>query len=202
MLLKKATTKKQYKKQYQKSKSKTTPKRKKSKTTPKRKKTIPNNNKNNNNIQQNKEHQHQNILNLIAKFTESKQNFNKSRNNLPAKLMKINNMKTVNNMHKTQSYAKSISSSYSSVMKNGITHSSGKEIINESTKPYIRINEMHNGHIDKYMVPKNTIPYIPISSTTSTTVNTNTSNTHKFKYKNKQNSKTKRQYYKRKYTKK
>lgn len=198
MPLKKTTKKTQRKKYKTKTKIKTSSSKSKTKNTKYQHQHI------NPTINQNKEHQHQNILNLIAKFTESKQNFNKSRNNLPAKLMKINNIKNVNNMHKTQSYAKSVSSSYSSLMKNGITHSSGKEIINESTKPYIRINEMHNGHIDKYMVPKNTIPYIPISSNTSTTVNTNTntSNTPKFKSKNKHNSKTKRHYAKRKYTKK
>lgn len=190
----KKTTKKTQRKKYKtKTKIKTSSSKSKSKNTKYQYQHI------NPTINQNKEHQHQNILNLIAKFTESKQNFNKSRNNLPAKLMKMNNMNKVNNMHKTQSYAKSVTSSYSSLMKNGITHSSGKEIINESTNPYIRINEMHNGYIDKYMVPKNTIPYIPISSNTSTPNNIPTSIINN---KKKQSKKLSSYTKKRKYTKK
>ena len=62
-------------------------------------------------------------------------------------------------MQKPQSYAKSVSSSYSSVMRNGEEHSKGKQIINNSTKPFIQIDEMLDGQVHHYMVPKNTIPY-------------------------------------------
>ena len=105
----------------------------------------------------------------------SRNNSSKSQNNLPAHLMKMNkkNKKTIINTNINtnirpivfnKSFSKSATSSYSSVMKNGKTkiHSEGKEIINNSTKPFIEIHEMDNGSINHYMVPKNTIPYKPI----------------------------------------
>jgi hypothetical protein len=106
-------------------------------------------------------------------------NISKSQNNLPAHLMKINKKNKKTNINTNintnvrpivfkksfnKSFSKSASSSYSSVMKNGKTkiHSEGKEIINNSNKPFIEINEMNNGSIKHYMVPKNSIPYKPI----------------------------------------
>ena len=97
-------------------------------------------------------------------------------NNLPAKLMQLNNQQIINHSYKHQSqdqsqaqaqaqpqvYAKSISSSFSSVMHNGHTHSQGKRIVNESHKPYLQVDEMIDGSTQHYMIPKNSIPYKPI----------------------------------------
>ena len=101
-------------------------------------------------------------------------NISKSQNNLPAHLINMNKKNNKTNKTNIQpnvftksfnkSFSKSATSSYSSVMKNGKTkiHSEGKEIINNSTKPFIEIHEMDNGSIKHYMVPKNSIPYKPI----------------------------------------
>jgi hypothetical protein len=122
---------------------------------------------------------HQSLLDIIKQMSVSRNNISKSQNNLPAHLMKMNkkNKKTNKITNKTtnintnirpivfnKSFSKSATSSYSSVMKNGKTkiHSEGKEIINNSNKPFIEIHEMDNGSIKHYMVPKNTIPYKPI----------------------------------------
>ena len=115
----------------------------------------------------NNQHHQQNIIDLITKFTQASKNVTKSQSNLPARLMKTRNvrsMRTVNNMHnmqKPQSYSKSVSSTYSRVMNNGHVHSEGKKVINDSTKPFVQIDELHNGHVDHYMVPRNTISNMP-----------------------------------------
>jgi hypothetical protein len=105
------------------------------------------------NVQNQKIHNQQKLIDLITMISQARKNKNKSRNNLPARLMKMSNME------KPRSYEKSISSSYSSIMHNGEEHNKGKEIINDSTKPFIQINEMKDGEIQHYMVPKNTISY-------------------------------------------
>ena len=86
-------------------------------------------------------------------ITQSRKNRTKSQSNLPARLIKMSNMQ------KPQSYAKTVSSSYSSIMHNGEKHVKGKQVINNSNKPFIQINEMQDGQVQHYMVPKNTIPY-------------------------------------------
>ena len=75
-------------------------------------------------------------------------------------------------MQKPQSYSKTISSTYSDVMENGHSHSEGKKVINDSTKPYVQIDELHNGHIEHYMVPRNTMSTKP----TKTIINISTHN--------------------------
>ena len=64
----------------------------------------------------------------------------------------------------TQIFSKSMSSSYSSFTENGKTHSEGKAIVNNSTKPFIEITEMENGKTERFMIPKHTIPYKSIKS--------------------------------------
>ena len=86
-------------------------------------------------------------------------------------MMHMNPMK-MNIIQKPQSYSKTISSTYSDVMKNGHSHSEGKKVINDSTKPYVQIDELHNGHIEHYMVPRNTMSTKP----TETIINISTHN--------------------------
>ena len=96
------------------------------------------------------------LLHLVNDINTTRKDLTKMQTNLPAKLMQINAKP-----NKPQVYAKSVSSSFSSVMHNGHTHSQGKQIVNDSTKPYVQIDEMLNGDVKHYMVPKNTIPYKP-----------------------------------------
>jgi len=112
------------------------------------------------------------LQNLINTINNNRKDISKMHNNLPAKLMQLNNQQIINHSHKHQSqtqpqaqpqvYAKSISSSFSSVMHNGHTHSQGKRIVNESHKPYLQVDEMIDGSTQHYMIPKNSIPYKPI----------------------------------------
>ena len=102
------------------------------------------------------------LLHLINDINTTRKDLTKMQTNLPAKLMQINAKPT-----KSQVYAKSVSSSFSSIMHNGHTHSQGKQVVNDSTKPYVRIDEMLNGDVKHYMVPKNTIPYKPFRMITS-----------------------------------
>jgi len=109
---------------------------------------------------------HQSILDIINKLSSSKyNNHTKSQNNLPARLMRMSSSRQ-SQVKQPQVFSKSFSSSsavssFSSVMKNGKvqTHSKGKEVINNSNKPFIEIKEMDNGNIKHYMVPKTSIPY-------------------------------------------
>lgn len=102
------------------------------------------------------------LHNLVNDINTTRKDLTKMQTNLPAKLMQINAKPT-----KPQVYAKSVSSSFSSIMHNGHTHSQGKQVVNDSTKPYVRIDEMLNGDVKHYMVPKNTIPYKPSRMITS-----------------------------------
>ena len=116
------------------------------------------------------------LQNLINTINNNRKDISKMHNNLPAKLMQLNNQQIINHSYKHQSqdqsqaqaqaqpqvYAKSISSSFSSVMHNGHTHSQGKRIVNESHKPYLQVDEMIDGSTQHYMIPKNSIPYKPI----------------------------------------
>ena len=128
----------------------------------------------------------QTILDIIKSFSDARNNLSKSRNNLPARLMKLNSSSRspMSNLESTdfqnqdqdqyqyqnqdpdifsnamsKSMSKSMSSSFTSVIQNGQTHSKGKTIINNSTKPFIEIKEIDNGDVKDYMIPKNTIPY-------------------------------------------
>ena len=105
---------------------------------------------------------HSRLLHLVNDINTTRKDLTKMQTNLPAKLMALNAKPT-----KPQVYAKSVSSSFSSIMHNGHTHSQGKQVVNDSTKPYVRIDEMLNGDVKHYMVPKNTIPYKPSRMITS-----------------------------------
>ena len=93
---------------------------------------------------------------LLNNISNNRRGLVKSDINLPARLM-VNERKSSRNTIniKPQIYSKSISSSFSSTMHNGHIHSVGKEVINDSSKPYIQIAELHNGHLDKYIIPRN-----------------------------------------------
>jgi hypothetical protein len=154
---------------------------------------INNSTKHSNNNYKSSQHQSKNLINLITRISQASKNRSKSQSNLPARLIMMKNMSkknsinrpimrpimrpvmnikpmTMNIMQKPQSYSKTISSTYSNVMKNGHSHSEGKKVINDSTKPYVQIDELHNGHIDHYMVPRNTISTKP----TETIINIST----------------------------
>ena len=124
---------------------------------------------------------HKSIIDIIDRLSRTKHSFRKSQNNLPAGLMKLNSPKIVQhykNKHlstkgktltpNTHIFSKSMSRSYSSFTKNGKTHSEGKAIINNSTKPFIEITEMENGKTEKFIIPKNTISYKSSKTTKST----------------------------------
>ena len=99
---------------------------------------------------------HQNLFNLIKKITQASKYRNKSKNNLPAHLMKLN-LSSTNTNKGPKVYSKSVSSTYSSMMHNGHEHSKGKKIVNESTNPFIKIDEMEDGSVQQYVVPRNEI---------------------------------------------
>ena len=118
-------------------------------------------------------HKHQSILDIINYLSLHRNNLRKSQNNLPAHLMKLKSTST-SSLRKpeiqkaqqaqhakvfTNSFSKSMSSSFSTVTKNGETHNKGKTVINNSTQPFIEIKEIENNNVKHYMVPKNTIPY-------------------------------------------
>ena len=102
---------------------------------------------------------------LLNNISNNRRGLVKSDINLPARLMVNEKMKSSSNTItiKPQIYSKSISSSFSSTMHNGHIHSVGKEVINDSSKPYIQVAELHNGHLDKYIIPRNqsSIPIKP-----------------------------------------
>ena len=94
------------------------------------------------------------LENLLNDISNNRRDLTKSDINLPARLMQNIN-KSSNPQSKPLIVSKSISSSYAASMQNGEVHAAGKEVINDSTKPYIQVSELHNGHLDKYMIPKN-----------------------------------------------
>jgi hypothetical protein len=88
------------------------------------------------------------IADLLEKISNSRMSYTRSDSNLPAKLIKME-------MDKSQS--QSISSSYTSITKNGKTHQHGKRLINNSRNPFILVDEMEDGKIKHYYIPKNHI---------------------------------------------
>ena len=94
------------------------------------------------------------LENLLNDISNNRQGLVKSDINLPARLMQNGN-KSYNPQSKPLIVSKSISSSYAASLQNGEVHAAGKEVINDSTKPYIQVSELHNGHLDKYMIPRN-----------------------------------------------
>ena len=99
------------------------------------------------------------LLKLFSNINNNRKNLSKSQSNLPAQLININSKNITPLSNKV--IAKSVSSTFSSVIHNGHRHSQGKQIVNDSTKPYLQIDEMENGNIQHYMIPKKTIPYQP-----------------------------------------
>ena len=113
------------------------------------------------NFEQNEER----LLDLIKNISTSRQAMTPSKSNLAARLMTMHTQQPMmkqpmQHQHKNQqSRSFSSSSSFSSLMHNGHVQSQGKQIVNDSTKPYLAVKEMHNGHVNSFMIPKNTIPY-------------------------------------------
>ena len=101
----------------------------------------------------------QNLYNLVNTISQERKNRTKAQSNLPARLMKLTKKTKPKKTAKSNSYSRSVSSTYSSIIKNGESHNKGKKIVNESTKPYLQIDEMENGQVQHYMIPKNTIHY-------------------------------------------
>lgn len=95
---------------------------------------------------------------LIVNTMNSRKDLTKSETNLPAKLLAMN-MANRPIRPIQQSYSKSVSSTYSSSMHNGEVHSEGKQIVNDSTKPFIQVAEMHNGQVENFMIPRNQSPH-------------------------------------------
>ena len=106
---------------------------------------------------------YQSIINVINSLSHSrnKHSFSKSRNNLPAQLMTIDRKNKTTSKHssKPQVFNRTFksSSSFSSITQNGETHSKGKKVINNSLNPFIVINEMKNGDVQHYIIPKNSL---------------------------------------------
>ena len=114
------------------------------------------------NFEQNEER----LLDLIKNISTSRQAMTPSKSNLAARLMTMHTQPPMMKqpmqhqpMQHQQSRSFSSSSSFSSVMHNGHVHSQGKQVVNDSTKPYLAVKEMHNGQVNSFMIPKNTIPY-------------------------------------------
>ena len=99
----------------------------------------------------------QNLINLITKISQERKHKTKSQTNLVAKIMRLPSMDS--RMSKPKTYAKTESSYYSTMTHNGESHNKGKKIVNESTKPYLEIDEMQDDQVQHYMLPKNSIPY-------------------------------------------
>lgn len=89
------------------------------------------------------------LANLLNTISNNRSTMTKSEINLPARLMQNGNKS-----YKPLEYSKSVSSTFTSSMHNGHFHSAGKEVINDSTKPYIQVAELHNGQVDQFMIPR------------------------------------------------
>jgi hypothetical protein len=91
-----------------------------------------------------------NMINIFQGMNskQKKNNLFKMNNNLSAKLISMTSQ-TPNHVYK-----KSVSSTYSSIVKNGKMHQEGKQIINDSTKPFIQISELNNNKVSHFMIPR------------------------------------------------
>jgi hypothetical protein len=109
------------------------------------------------NFEQNEER----LLDLIKNISTSRQTMTPSKSNLAARLMTMHTQQPMikQPMQHQHSRSFSSSSSFSSLMHNGHVQSQGKQVVNDSTKPYLAVKEMHNGHVNSFMIPKDTIPY-------------------------------------------
>jgi hypothetical protein len=92
------------------------------------------------------------LVNLLNTISNNRRGLEKSEINLPARLMQNKN---VSNMPQHLEYSKSVSSTYTSSIHNGEIHSAGKEVVNDSTKPYIQVAELHNGDVQYYKISRN-----------------------------------------------
>jgi len=96
------------------------------------------------------------LANLLNTISNNRSTMTKSEINLPARLLQNGNK--LSNQHpqsKPLIVSKSISSSYAASMQNGEVHTTGKEVVNDSTNPYIQVAELHNGQVEHYMIPRN-----------------------------------------------
>ena len=75
-----------------------------------------------------------------------------------------NSNKYKKNMQHSNENNSSFSSSsiFKSVVKNGHVHSQGKQVINDSNKPFLVVNELHDGQVEHFTIPKSAINYSPI----------------------------------------
>jgi hypothetical protein len=89
------------------------------------------------------------LANLLNTISNNRNTMTKSDINLPARLIYNRN-----NSSKPLEYSKSVSSTFTSSMHNGQVHSTGKEVINDSTKPFIQVAELHNDQVAHYMIPR------------------------------------------------
>jgi hypothetical protein len=94
------------------------------------------------------------LLDLFRTLSSKRKSIAKHQNNLTAKLIRLEDEEKGMQESQPKVYSKSVSSSYSSLIENGHKHQHGKEIVNESTKPFIEVREMENGHLAHYMIPK------------------------------------------------
>jgi hypothetical protein len=94
------------------------------------------------------------LTNLLNTISNNRRNLDKSEINLPARLMQNHNQPLTNDDSSPIHYSKSVSSTMTSSMHDGQVHTAGKEVINDSTQPYIAITEMHNGQVERYMIPR------------------------------------------------
>ena len=94
------------------------------------------------------------LANLLNTISNNRSTMTKSEINLPARLLQNGNRLSNQNSNPLM-FSKSISSSYSSSMHNGEVHTTGKEVVNDSTNPYIQVAELHNGQVEHYMIPRN-----------------------------------------------
>lgn len=90
------------------------------------------------------------LANLLNTISNNRNMMTKSEINLPARLMQSQSPN-----QQALEYSKSVSSTMTSSMHNGELHSSGKQVINDSTKPYIQVAELHNGQVEHFMIPRN-----------------------------------------------
>ena len=84
------------------------------------------------------------LVNLLNTISNNRRAMSKAEINLPARLMQ-----------QPLEYSKTVSSTFTSSMHNGELHTAGKEVINDSTQPFIQVAELHNGKLEHYMIPRN-----------------------------------------------
>jgi hypothetical protein len=137
----------------------------------------------------------QSLYDLITKISKERENKTKSQTNLAARLMRMPSSKSnMLRMSKPKTYAKSVSSYYSSVVHNGESHNKGKKIVNESTNPNLEIDEMKNGQVQHYMIPKNSIsqyrePILEVLPPMKAEYYSNSNQNKKYKIKSKKTTK-------------